>query len=111
MPGGHGSTENRCAQAQSATDNSVPTCTSWAAPVSHSMLLHSETALGAPSVGQFFIAIDPSAYSPGFLARAELMIEAMLAQDGVRLPGDRRHRYRISAKRTGVWSTHTITKN
>ena len=31
------------------------------------------------------------------------MIEAMLSQDGVRLPGDRRHQHRISAKRAGVW--------
>ena len=31
------------------------------------------------------------------------MIETMLAQDGVRLPGDRRHQHRISAKRAGVW--------
>lgn len=50
-----------------------------------------------------FIAIDPSAYSPGFHARAESMIEAMSAQDGVRLPGDRRHQHRIFAKRAGVW--------
>lgn len=57
---------------------------------------------GPPGVGQFFIAIDPNAYARGFDNRAESMIEAMLAQENVRLPGDRRHQHRISAKESGV---------
>lgn len=57
---------------------------------------------GPPGVGQFFAAIDPGAYAPGFADRAETMIDAMLVQDGVRLPGDRRHRHRLSAAQAGV---------
>ena len=58
---------------------------------------------GPPGVGQFFVAIDPDAYAPGFADRAETMIEAMLSQDNVRLPGERRHQHRMSATQAGVW--------
>ena len=58
---------------------------------------------GPPGVGQFFVAIDPGAYAPGFTDRAETMIEAMLSQDNVRLPGERRHQHRMTATQAGVW--------
>ncbi|MGL5012006.1 MAG: Ldh family oxidoreductase [Paracoccaceae bacterium] len=45
---------------------------------------------GPPKLGQTFIAIDPAAMAPGFTDRIEIMLTAMLAQDGVRLPGARR---------------------
>jgi (2R)-3-sulfolactate dehydrogenase (NADP+) len=53
-------------------------------------------------VGQTFIAIDPERCAPGFAARMEVMIEMLLADEGVRLPGDRRHECRAAAERDGV---------
>ena len=46
---------------------------------------------GPPRTGQVVIALDPTLFAgPGFVARAEALFGAMLAQPGVRLPGDRR---------------------
>ena len=44
-------------------------------------------------LGQSFIAIDPGALagSEVYFERVETLVAAMLADDGVRLPGDRRH--------------------
>jgi (2R)-3-sulfolactate dehydrogenase (NADP+) len=55
-----------------------------------------------PGVGQCFIAIDPDAFAPGFADRMEQLITAMLLQDGVRLPGDRRLAARERAQTEGV---------
>ncbi len=57
---------------------------------------------GTPSVGQFFIGISPERFNPNFIAKAENMFAAMCSQDGVRLPGDRRHAFRAKAAREGV---------
>ncbi len=57
---------------------------------------------GPPQLGQSFIAIDPAALAAGFTGRLEVMLAAMLAQDGVRLPGARRHANRRSAETEGV---------
>lgn len=44
-----------------------------------------------PRVGQFMLALDPGALSGGaFAERLETLLDAMLAQPGVRLPGTRR---------------------
>ena len=46
---------------------------------------------GPPRSGQFLLAIDPVAFGgAGFTAHVEAMLTAMLAEPGVRLPGDRR---------------------
>jgi (2R)-3-sulfolactate dehydrogenase (NADP+) len=55
-----------------------------------------------PGVGQIFMAFDPDALAPGFLDRIEDLAAAMLAQDGVRLPGDRRLLSRAIAAEQGV---------
>lgn len=56
-----------------------------------------------PGVGQFIIAIDPGPLSGGgFEARFESLIEAMLAQEGVRLPGSRREKAREASKAQGL---------
>jgi len=55
-----------------------------------------------PGVGQCFIAIDPDAFASGFLDRIEDLMTAMLMQDGVRLPGDRRLAARGRAQIEGV---------
>jgi (2R)-3-sulfolactate dehydrogenase (NADP+) len=57
---------------------------------------------GPPGLGQSYIAIDPAALASGFADRLEVMLAAMLAQDGVRLPGDRRHANRSLAEAEGV---------
>ena len=57
---------------------------------------------GPPSVGQTFIAIDPQRGGHGFGERLEHLFAALLAEDGVRLPGDRRHQARDHAQRFGV---------
>jgi (2R)-3-sulfolactate dehydrogenase (NADP+) len=55
-----------------------------------------------PGVGQLFMAFDPEAFASGFLDRIEDMSSAMLAQEGVRLPGDRRLRARTKTAMDGV---------
>lgn len=57
---------------------------------------------GPPGVGQLFIAIDPAIYTDDFITRSEAMLEAMTEQDGVRLPGDRRHQSRLATASEGV---------
>lgn len=60
---------------------------------------------GPPRLGQTFIAIDPAAMAEGFVPRIEQMLKAMLAQDGVRLPGARRHANRHVREHEGVTLT------
>ena len=61
-----------------------------------------DDAGGPPHLGQSFIAIDPAAMAPGFTQRLEVMLTAMLAQDGVRLPGARRQGYAAQTAGQGV---------
>ena len=61
-----------------------------------------DDAGGPPRLGQSFIAIDPAAMAPGFIDRLEVMLTAMLAQDGVRLPGARRQGYAAQTAGQGV---------
>lgn len=55
-----------------------------------------------PHVGQMFLAFDPAAFASNGAARAEVLFQAMGAQAGVRLPGDRRFKLREKAKADGV---------
>jgi (2R)-3-sulfolactate dehydrogenase (NADP+) len=57
---------------------------------------------GPPGVGQTFIAIDPNRTAPGFTQRVETLFAVLLSENGVRLPGDRRHEHRADAERIGV---------
>ena len=61
---------------------------------------------GEPKVGQFFIAIAPGAFTPGgdgvYTERLETMLAALLAEPGVRLPGARRHEFRLRIETEGV---------
>jgi (2R)-3-sulfolactate dehydrogenase (NADP+) len=58
---------------------------------------------GPPNVGQVILAIDPSAtMGTSFTDRIETDLQAMTAQPGVRLPGDRRLAHRARAEREGV---------
>ena len=57
-----------------------------------------------PRIGHTLIAIDPgsTAGSAVYFERVEALIAAMLADPGVRLPGDRRHAARARAAAEGV---------
>ena len=59
---------------------------------------------GPPNTGQFFIALDPERFVGigAFADRIEVEFAAMCGQDGVRLPGDRRHAHRAQAEVEGV---------
>ena len=61
---------------------------------------------GEPKVGQFFIAISPGEFTPGgdnaYADRLEIMLGALAAEPGVRLPGSRRHEFRSRAETEGV---------
>ena len=61
---------------------------------------------GEPEVGQFFIAISPGGFAPGgdaaYAQRLEIMLEALLNEPGVRMPGADRHEFKASAEKNGV---------
>ncbi len=55
-------------------------------------------------LGQMFVAIDPGALlgSETYLERIETLVETMLSDENVRLPGARRERQRAAAQENGV---------
>ncbi|MDQ2989794.1 MAG: Ldh family oxidoreductase, partial [Pseudomonadota bacterium] len=57
-----------------------------------------------PRLGQLFLVIDPGALagSDVFYSRIETLVAMMLADDGVRLPGDRRRGIAGNAERSGI---------
>lgn len=57
-----------------------------------------------PRIGHAILAIDPAALagSESYLSRMEVLIEAMLRDDGVRLPGARRQKLVAAARADGV---------
>lgn len=57
---------------------------------------------GPPDVGQFFLAVDPAAFGPGFLARMSALLAAMAGEPGVRPPGSARLANRRKAEREGL---------
>ena len=58
---------------------------------------------GPPRLGQTLIAIRPDGLGVGgFVMRLEEMLSAMTAEDGPHVPGDGKHRARVSAERDGV---------
>ncbi|HEY4608906.1 MAG TPA: Ldh family oxidoreductase [Ilumatobacteraceae bacterium] len=57
---------------------------------------------GPPGVGQTFIAIDPGRGDEMFGQRVERLLAVLSEEDGVRLPGDRRHASRRAAETSGV---------
>ena len=68
---------------------------------------HDAAGVGAPRGGEFLIAIDPARCVAGGdraaqLAHAERLFERILAQDGARLPGQRRFEARERSRADGV---------
>lgn len=62
-----------------------------------------DTTGGPPDVGQVLLAIDPTATMGGaFADRIEVELRALAAEEGARLPGDRRLEHRVNAAEHGV---------
>ena len=59
---------------------------------------------GGPSTGgQLLLAMDPQRFgATNYLAHGEALFQGMLAQDGVRLPGDRRLQNRARTATEGI---------
>jgi (2R)-3-sulfolactate dehydrogenase (NADP+) len=56
-----------------------------------------------PRIAQTFIVLDPQAFGGrNFLDRVEALVEDVLSQPGTRLPGERRHHNRATARAYGV---------
>lgn len=68
----------------------------------------SGTVGGPPKTGQCFIAIDPSAYAEGFSERIASLVSAIEAQEGARVPGQRRKDNRIRLAKTGIEVDETL---
>lgn len=63
-----------------------------------------------PGTGQLIIALDPSAFAPGFAERFAGLAEAIEVQDGARLPGQRRHEMGTKAAQNGVTITTALQR-
>jgi LDH2 family malate/lactate/ureidoglycolate dehydrogenase len=65
---------------------------------------------GPPKGGELMIAIDPSKHGDpdGFLLRGEKLFEAILAQEGTRLPGSRRYHSRMNTIETGIYIPQSL---
>ena len=55
-----------------------------------------------PRVGQFFIIFKPELFSPNYIERLGVMVQAIVEQPGTRLPGERRYGLRDKAHKEGV---------
>ena len=57
---------------------------------------------GPPRTGQFFLAIDAAAFNCDFTSRVEELFQEVGAQQGARLPGERRLKTRAETPSAGV---------
>jgi delta1-piperideine-2-carboxylate reductase len=67
---------------------------------------------GPPVGGELIIALDPARFGDagGFAAHADLLFERMLADEGVRLPGDRRRKARETTARDGIRVPESLSR-
>lgn len=67
---------------------------------------------GKPRIGHAILAIDPNALAgaESYYARLEVLIETMLADEGVRLPGARRHLAALKARSDGIEIPDALSK-
>ena len=63
---------------------------------------------GPPGVGQCFIAVDPLRCAPGFSQRCVRLSQAILEQEGARLPGMGRAAHAAHARIHGVEVPHAL---
>ncbi|MAM57522.1 MAG: sulfolactate dehydrogenase [Salinicola sp.] len=61
-----------------------------------------------PNVAHLLLAIDPARFGAGYLPRAERLFSAMLSQEGVRLPGQRRYDLRRQGELEGILLPETL---
>jgi (2R)-3-sulfolactate dehydrogenase (NADP+) len=63
-----------------------------------------------PRIGHAVIVINPDAVAgrDTYLARVEALIQALLEEDGVRLPGARRHAAAARAREQGIEISETL---
>jgi delta1-piperideine-2-carboxylate reductase len=64
----------------------------------------------APHGGELIVAFDPSRFGDpgGFMPRAERLFDAILSQEGTRLPGGRRLQNRAKTVETGIHIPRTL---
>ncbi|WP_409432966.1 Ldh family oxidoreductase [Litorimonas sp. RW-G-Af-16] len=65
---------------------------------------------GPPQGGEFMLAMDPNLFGDqsGWADHAEALFDQIKAQDGTRLPGERRHRVRGESEASGVAVSNII---
>lgn len=65
---------------------------------------------GPPPGGELMIAVDPNRFGDpdGWLEHGEKLFEAMTAQEGLRLPGERRHRNRSKTPEQGIFLPQSL---
>lgn len=65
---------------------------------------------GPPPGGELIIAIDPNRFGDpdGWLAHGEKLFDAMKAQEGLRLPGERRHQNRLKTPVEGIYLPRSL---
>lgn len=61
-----------------------------------------DTKGGSPNIGQSFILINPEGMASDFYTRLQALFDFMIAQDGVRLSGERRFALRAEHMKNGV---------
>jgi (2R)-3-sulfolactate dehydrogenase (NADP+) len=85
-------------------------CALTGAVLSHQLeSLH--LAEGSPlKLGQAFIVLAPASLAGNdiYNDRVEALVEAMLQEEGVRLPGDRRHKLAAQAAQEGVEASDAV---
>ncbi len=63
---------------------------------------HGSEDSGPAHAGEVIILIDPAGYNGSVLERIEGLFDAILAQEGTRIPGDRRYVARALSKEQGI---------
>jgi delta1-piperideine-2-carboxylate reductase len=68
---------------------------------------------GPPKGGELMIAIDPARHGDpdGFLVHGETLFEAILAQEGTRLPGSRRFENRMKTVEVGIYIPQSLHRS
>lgn len=68
---------------------------------------------GPPKGGELIIAMDPTKYGDpdGFTLRGEKLFEAILAQEGTRLPSSRRFENRMKTVKTGIYIPQSLNQS
>jgi len=65
---------------------------------------------GPPPGGELMIAVDPNRFGDpeGWLDHGEKLFAAMTEQEGLRLPGDRRHKNRTKTPAAGIFLPRSL---